>query len=171
MMWPTDRRQKTPCSFFFCLCHKRPPVDQAGSPVPICPSPAPSPPPLPLLSPPQWSSQPIYVLDKDNDLDVPALARRNAADMVRVQPEGPYLVGGHSYGGAVAMEVAMVLESWGHTVGLVLVRAGEARPLACAVATPSDCLEMPCGAACTAGACAMVACDARQERPAEHSLG
>lgn len=85
------------------------------------------PPPDPPLQPVQWSSQPIYVLDKDNDLDVPALARRNAADMVRVQPEGPYLVGGHSYGGAVAMEIAMVLEGWGHTVGLVLVsRRGKA---------------------------------------------
>ena len=77
-----------------------------------------------LPTPPQWSTQPIYVLDKDNDLDVSALAARNAADMVRVQPEGPYLVGGHSYGGAVAMEIAMVLESWGHTVGLVLVSRG-----------------------------------------------
>jgi len=39
-----------------------------------------------------------------------------------VQPEGPYLLGGHSYGGAVAMEVAMVLESWGREIGAVLVR-------------------------------------------------
>jgi thioesterase domain-containing protein len=38
-----------------------------------------------------------------------------------VQPEGPYLLGGHSYGGAVAMEVAMVLESLGREVALVLV--------------------------------------------------
>ncbi len=50
----------------------------------------------------QWSTQPIYVLDKDNDLDVTALALANAADIVRVQPEGPYLVGGHSYGGTGA---------------------------------------------------------------------
>ena len=48
----------------------------------------------------QWSNQPIYVLDKDNDLDVSQLALQNATDMVKVQPEGPYLVGGHSYGGA-----------------------------------------------------------------------
>ena len=54
----------------------------------------------PLRPAPQWSSQPIYVLDKDNDLTVSQLALRNAVDMVRVQPEGPYLVGGHSYGGA-----------------------------------------------------------------------
>lgn len=71
-----------------------------------------------------WSTQPIYVLDKDNDLTVADLARRNAADIVRVQPEGPYLLGGHSYGGCVAMEIAMVLESWGLEVGLVLVGVG-----------------------------------------------
>lgn len=34
---------------------------------------------------------------------------------------GPYLVGGHSYGGAVAVEIALLLESWGHDVGLVIV--------------------------------------------------
>ena len=70
----------------------------------------------------QWSNQPIYVLDKDNDLNIAQLARQNASDIVKVQPEGPYLLGGHSYGGAVAMEVAMVLESWGNEIGAVLVR-------------------------------------------------
>ena len=64
----------------------------------------------------------MYVLDKDNDLNIAQLARQNASDIVKVQPEGPYLLGGHSYGGAVAMEVAMVLESWGHDIGAVLVR-------------------------------------------------
>lgn len=72
----------------------------------------------------QWSDQPIYVLDKDNDLSIASLARQNAADIVKVQPQGPYLVGGHSYGGAVAMEVAMVLESWGHEIGVVVVSTG-----------------------------------------------
>lgn len=51
------------------------------------------------------------------------LALKNAADIVKVQPTGPYLLGGHSYGGVVAAEIAMVLESWGHEVGLVLVSA------------------------------------------------
>jgi thioesterase domain-containing protein len=45
-----------------------------------------------------------------------------AEDVVRVQREGPYLLGGHSYGGAVAVQVALVLESWGHHVALVMVR-------------------------------------------------
>jgi pimeloyl-ACP methyl ester carboxylesterase len=68
-----------------------------------------------------WSDQPIYVLEKDNDLNIYDLARQNARDILKVQPEGPYLLGGHSYGGAVAVEIAAVLESWGHDVGLVLV--------------------------------------------------
>lgn len=68
-----------------------------------------------------WSDQPIYVLEKDNDLNVYDLARQNARDILKVQPDGPYLLGGHSYGGTVAMEIAVVLESWGHDVGLVLV--------------------------------------------------
>ena len=68
-----------------------------------------------------WSDQPIYVLEKDNDMDIVQLAQANAHDILKVQPEGPYLLGGHSYGGAVAMEIAMVLEEWGHEVGLVLV--------------------------------------------------
>jgi len=46
-----------------------------------------------------------------------------AEDVVRVQPDGPYLLGGHSYGGAVAVEIALVLESWGRHVALVMVRA------------------------------------------------
>jgi thioesterase domain-containing protein len=45
----------------------------------------------------------------------------NAEDMLAVQPEGPFLLGGHSYGGAVAIEIALLLESWGHEVALVIV--------------------------------------------------
>lgn len=50
------------------------------------------------------------------------MAQRNAEDILKVQPEGPYLLGGHSYGGAVALEIALLLESWGHEVGLLVVR-------------------------------------------------
>jgi len=69
----------------------------------------------------EWSDQPIYVLDKDNDMNIEQLARANAEDIIKVQPDGPYLLGGHSYGGAVVMEIAAVLESWGHDVGFVLI--------------------------------------------------
>lgn len=75
-----------------------------------------------------WSDQPIYVLEKDNDLNVYDLARQNARDILKVQPDGPYLIGGHSYGGTVAMEIAAVLESWGHDVGLVLVSIAAQKP-------------------------------------------
>jgi len=52
-----------------------------------------------------------------------SLAEANAKDMLAVQPpgNGPYILGGHSYGGAVAVEIALMLEAWGHEVGLVLV--------------------------------------------------
>ena len=33
----------------------------------------------------QWSDQPIYVLDKDNDLNIADLARQNAADILKVR--------------------------------------------------------------------------------------
>ncbi|KAL0047289.1 hypothetical protein WJX82_000056 [Trebouxia sp. C0006] len=96
----------------------------------------------------QWSDQPIYVLDKDNDLNIAQLARQNASDIVKVQPEGPYLLGGHSYGGAVAMEVAMVLESWGHEIGAVLIMdtplPGQIRPIQqeAGRATEADVMEL-----------------------------
>ena len=35
-----------------------------------------------------WSDQPIYVLEKDNDLDIATLARRNAADILKVLNRG-----------------------------------------------------------------------------------
>ena len=51
-------------------------------------------------------------------------------------------------GGAVAMEIAMVLESWGHTIGLVLVmdtpRSEQIRPLQphATAADESDVMEL-----------------------------
>lgn len=68
----------------------------------------------------QWSDQPIYTLEKHH-LPIRELAIVNAKDILLVQPEGPYLLGGHSYGGTVAVEIAMVLEAWGHDVEAVIV--------------------------------------------------
>lgn len=59
----------------------------------------------------------------DAECTPPPHTHTHARTALQVQPEGPYLVGGHSYGGGVAMEIALVLESWGHEVGLVLVSA------------------------------------------------
>jgi hypothetical protein len=68
----------------------------------------------------QWSDQPIYTLEKHH-LPIRELAVVNAKDILLVQPEGPYVLGGHSYGGIVALEIAMVLEDWGHRVDAVVV--------------------------------------------------
>ena len=68
----------------------------------------------------QWSDQPVYALEK-HYLSIRELAEINARDMLLIQPHGPYIIGGHSYGGIVSIEVAMVLESWGHEVECVVV--------------------------------------------------
>ena len=78
-------------------------------------------PPQPNPHPPKNKPQKTKT-QKDNDLTIAELAAANAADILRVQPSGPYLLGGHSYGGAVAVQIAALLEEWGHDVGLVLVR-------------------------------------------------
>jgi amino acid adenylation domain-containing protein len=45
----------------------------------------------------------------------------NVRALLETQPHGPYLLAGHSFGGAVAFEMARVLEGKGHEVKLVLI--------------------------------------------------
>ena len=48
----------------------------------------------------------MYISNGSDNYLIPLrLARANALDILAAQPEGPYLLGGHSYGGAVAAEV------------------------------------------------------------------
>ena len=47
--------------------------------------------------------------------------RRHLADLRRVQPHGPYLIGGHSFGGVVAYEIARHLRDAGEDVALLVV--------------------------------------------------
>lgn len=54
-------------------------------------------------------------------MSISELAVVNAKDMILVQPEGPYLLGGHSFGGTLVMEIAMLLESWGKEVEFVFI--------------------------------------------------
>ena len=68
-----------------------------------------------------WSEQPIYTLEKDDSKTIEELAAVHVEDILRIQPRGPYLLGGHSYGGVVAMEVALQLERRGSQVGHVFV--------------------------------------------------
>ncbi|MET9214818.1 MULTISPECIES: beta-ketoacyl synthase N-terminal-like domain-containing protein [unclassified Nocardia] len=44
------------------------------------------------------------------------LARRNVAELVAIQPSGPYRLGGYSFGGNVALEMALQLQAAGDTV-------------------------------------------------------
>jgi len=68
-----------------------------------------------------WSDQPIYTLEKDNDLTIFELAQHHVEDMLKVQPYGPYLIGGHSYGGVVAIEVAIQMKKRGREIAGVFL--------------------------------------------------
>jgi thioesterase domain-containing protein/acyl carrier protein len=55
------------------------------------------------------------------DHSVVAASRRALREIRTVQPSGPYLIGGYSYGGLVAFETACTLEAEGETVGLLVI--------------------------------------------------
>ncbi|MCC6488136.1 MAG: SDR family NAD(P)-dependent oxidoreductase [Candidatus Hydrogenedentes bacterium] len=55
------------------------------------------------------------------------LAAEHVAAIRAIQPEGPYYIGGWSFGGAVAFEMAQQLTRAGHTVGLLAIIDTEAR--------------------------------------------
>ena len=72
------------------------------------------------------SDQPFYALQPQG-LDgkqecltsIPLMAERYIQEIRRVQPEGPYRIGGYSFGGLVAYEMAQMLEAQGESVGLL----------------------------------------------------
>ncbi|MCY0992037.1 amino acid adenylation domain-containing protein [Nannocystis sp. ILAH1] len=51
---------------------------------------------------------------------VPEMARRYVEELLELQPEGPYLLGGHSSGGVIAYEIAGQLLARGHVVERVI---------------------------------------------------
>ncbi|ABD09752.1 Thioesterase [Frankia casuarinae] len=53
------------------------------------------------------------------DWSVSAAARRHVGEIRLLQPTGPYLLAGHSFGGLIAFEAAQVLRKAGHEVGLL----------------------------------------------------
>ena len=55
------------------------------------------------------------------DHSVRAAARRNIAAMRTVQPSGPYTIGGYSYGGVVAFEMACQLRAAGQDVAWLVI--------------------------------------------------
>ncbi|HRQ83523.1 MAG TPA: amino acid adenylation domain-containing protein [Flavobacteriales bacterium] len=50
---------------------------------------------------------------------VEGIARHYVAELLTVQPEGPYLLGGYSFGGIIAYEMAQQLSAAGHEVPLL----------------------------------------------------
>ncbi|WP_434426405.1 alpha/beta fold hydrolase [Nannocystis pusilla] len=54
------------------------------------------------------------------DDSVPEMARRYVEELLGFQPEGPYLLGGHSSGGVIAYEIAGQLLARGHVVERVI---------------------------------------------------
>lgn len=53
------------------------------------------------------------------DWTVARAARRHLRDLLKLQPQGPYTLVGHSLGAFIALDVANRLEAMGHDVGLV----------------------------------------------------
>jgi len=98
-----------------------------------------------LLDRLRWSGQPVLILEKDNSLCIADRARQHVQDLlhshpgmtdeIRAQvqagerydveaettPYAPFILGGTSYGGVVALEVAMQLQELGLKVGMVVL--------------------------------------------------
>ncbi|WP_407895194.1 non-ribosomal peptide synthetase, partial [Scytonema sp. NUACC26] len=70
---------------------------------------------------------PLYALEdtleqeKPEIISVEETATRYLQEIRQVQPNGPYLLGGHCYGGVLAFEIAQQLQKQGQTVGLLVV--------------------------------------------------
>lgn len=79
--------------------------------------------------------QPLYGLQaiglqhgREPDTDLEAMAARYVEAIRRVQPEGPYHLGGFCFGGLVAYEMARQLESLGEETALLAMIEGAAPP-------------------------------------------
>jgi amino acid adenylation domain-containing protein len=70
---------------------------------------------------------PFYALedtleqDKPEIISVEETATRYLQEIRKVQPNGPYLLGGHCYGGVLAFEIAQQLQKQGQIVSLLVV--------------------------------------------------
>ncbi|WP_329244693.1 type I polyketide synthase [Streptomyces sp. NBC_01478] len=68
------------------------------------------------------ADRPVHGLDRIEDArTVSEKARRYAEEIIAVRPDGPYLLGGWSFGGFVAQETARQLTASGRDVGLVVL--------------------------------------------------
>ncbi|TQM77989.1 phthiocerol/phenolphthiocerol synthesis type-I polyketide synthase D [Saccharothrix saharensis] len=84
------------------------------------------------------ADRPCYGYERIDDVpDIPAKAARYAELVRSVQPAGPYVLGGWSFGGCLAHEVACLLQDAGAEVGPV-VMIDTVRPLPAPDVTPAD---------------------------------
>lgn len=74
------------------------------------------------------TDRPVYALQPQGldgqqppHTEIEAMASDYLQAIQAVQPQGPYLLGGHSFGGKVAFEMAQQLRRQGQTVGLVVI--------------------------------------------------
>jgi thioesterase domain-containing protein len=72
------------------------------------------------------SDQPIYAIqltgrEQERPLGVDAIARAYIQDLRAFHPAGPYIVGGYSFGGIIAFEMARVLHEQGEDSPLVVM--------------------------------------------------
>src|SRR5205085_1980189 len=72
--------------------------------------------------------QPFYAcrmrgLNRDEEpfLTIEEMAAHHLSELIRVQPEGPYYLGGYSLGGMVAFEMAQQLRRCGRDVALLAI--------------------------------------------------
>jgi acyl-CoA synthetase (AMP-forming)/AMP-acid ligase II/thioesterase domain-containing protein len=72
--------------------------------------------------------QPVFALQAHGleargipDWSVQSAARRHVKTLRSIQPVGPYFIGGHSFGGVLAMEVAHQLKDAGQDVALLVI--------------------------------------------------
>jgi len=71
---------------------------------------------------PTWALQsPVLEGRGLPDRSVESLARKHVAALRKVQPQGPYQIAGHSFGGLVAFEMVQQLTAAGHRVQLLAV--------------------------------------------------
>lgn len=64
---------------------------------------------------------PLIEKEEIDELTLPELIQLYIEEIKRVQPEGPYRLGGWSLGGAIAYEIATVLKNQGEEVELLIL--------------------------------------------------
>ncbi|MGO8789224.1 MAG: non-ribosomal peptide synthetase [Terriglobia bacterium] len=70
---------------------------------------------------PFYGIMPNDVSDRPSSATVEAMAEENIRQLVALQPQGPYLLGGYCRGGLVAYEMARQMKQQGLEVGLVIL--------------------------------------------------